>query len=175
MKKILRYDENPFIGKTEITTRKKTVIIGKGNNVLIDQDTGEYSTTNIASYRYVDDEQFIKLFTQNIGLMFELTSAGNKAFIFLSWSIQKYSIGKDLVPLTTFELENFIKENKKYEMSIATMRRGIRELAKAQIIAPSKKIGVYYINPNFIFNGDRLRFVTEIRRKGKNFNYLNIK
>ena len=161
MKKILRYDENPFIGKTEITTRKKTVIIGKGNNVLIDQDTG--------------DEQFIKLFTQNIGLMFELTSAGNKAFIFLSWSIQKYSIGKDLVPLTTFELENFIKENKKYEMSIATMRRGIRELAKAQIIAPSKKIGVYYINPNFIFNGDRLRFVTEIRRKDKNFNYLNIK
>jgi len=107
MKKIQRYKENPFIGQTEITTRKKRVVIGSGDNILIDQETGEYKTTNVTAFHDVDDEKFIKLFTQNIGLMFDLTSAGNKAFIFLSWSIQTHSIGKDLVPLTAYELEIF--------------------------------------------------------------------
>jgi len=167
MKKIQRYKENPFIGKTEITTRKKRVVIGSDDNILIDQETGEYKTTNVTAFHDVDDEKFIKLFTQNIGLMFDLTSAGNKAFIFLSWSIQTHSIGKDLVPLTTYELEIFLKKNPKYKMSVPTMRRGLNELVKSKIVAPSAKIGAYYINPNFIFNSDRVRFITEIKRNDK--------
>lgn len=50
-------------------------------------------------------------------------------------------------------------------MSIPMMKRGLNELVKYKIVAPSAKIGAYYINPNFIFNGDRVRFITEIKRK----------
>jgi len=70
-----------------------------------------------------------------------------------------------IIPLTTYELEIFLKENPKYQMSIPTIRRGLNELVKSKIVAPSAKIGAYYINPNFIFNGDRVRFITEIKRK----------
>ncbi|MUG78605.1 hypothetical protein [Commensalibacter melissae] len=50
-------------------------------------------------------------------------------------------------------------------MAEATLRRGLRELVKAKIIANTKKQGNFYINPNFIFNGDRVRFITDIKRK----------
>jgi len=165
--KVKRYSENPFVGQTEITTRKKRVVIGKGDNVLIDQNTGEYKTTNITAFHDVDDEKFIKLFTQNIGLMFDLTGAGNKAFVFLSWAIQNYAVSKDIVSLGIFELEEFIKSNHSFSMSEATLRKGLRELVKGKIIANAKKRGNFYINPNFIFNGDRIRFITEIKRKNQ--------
>jgi len=160
-----RYELNPFIGTMEITVKKKRVTIGSGDNVLLDKNTGEVHSTNIVSVQEVDDEKFVKLFTQNISLMLGLTSAGNKAFVFLMWAVQKYAIKQDFVALGSYELADFIKENGSINMSEPTMRRGLSELVKAKIIAHSKKIGVYFINPNFIFNGDRIKFVTEIRRK----------
>ncbi|WP_196424736.1 hypothetical protein [Commensalibacter melissae] len=42
-----------------ITTSKKKVVIGKGNDILLNQETGEASTTNVITYREVDDEQFV--------------------------------------------------------------------------------------------------------------------
>lgn len=49
-------------------------------------------------------------------------------------------------------------------LSIATLKRGITELEKAQIIAKTVRKGRYFINPNFIFNGDRIAFTTVIER-----------
>lgn len=169
IEKVKRYSENPFLqDNVTITTKKKRVTIGKNNNVLLDTDTGEITATNVVASIEVDDEQFVKLFTQNIGLMLNLTAAGNKTFVFLSWAVQKYAISKDLVTLGVYELEDFLQTNKSVEMSEATLRRGLRELVKAKIIANAKKRGNFYINPNFIFNGDRVRFITDIKRKSVN-------
>lgn len=41
----------------------------------------------IIAYKKVNKAKFVKLFTHNIGLMFDLMSADNKAFIFLFWLI----------------------------------------------------------------------------------------
>ncbi len=62
--------------------------------------------------------------------MFNLTSTGNKIFIFLSWSIQTHSVGKNLVPLTTYELKIFLKDNPKYQINIPTIRRGLDKMGK---------------------------------------------
>jgi len=56
-----RYETNPFVDVNAITTSKKKVIIGQGNDILLNQETGEVSTTNVITYREVDDEQFVKL------------------------------------------------------------------------------------------------------------------
>lgn len=161
-----RYDENPFLNSknTVISTRKKNVLVGRDDDVWLNQETGEVKTTNVIAIREVDDAQFVKVFTQNIGLMLELTAAGNKAFVFLLWAVQK-AVSRDFVSLGNYELDEFLKENHSYKMSEATMRRGLSELVRAKIIAHTKKYGHYFINPNFVFNGDRVRFVTEIRRK----------
>ncbi|PAV01234.1 hypothetical protein CBG25_17865 [Arsenophonus sp. ENCA] len=47
----------------------------------------------------------------------------------------------------------------------ATFTRGIKELVGAQIIARCLKQGDYFINPNFIFNGDRVAFTTAIEKQ----------
>ena len=49
-------------------------------------------------------------------------------------------------------------------LSTATFLRGLAELVKAQIIAKTMRQGWYFINPNFIFNGDRVAFTTVIER-----------
>lgn len=161
-----RYDENPFLSEqnTVISTRKKSVVVGRDDDVWLNQETGEERTTNVVAIREVDDAQFVKLFTQNIGLMLDLTAAGNKAFVFLLWAVQK-AVSRDFVSLGNYELEEFLKENQAYKMSEPTMRRGLSELVRAKIIAHSKKSGNYFINPNFVFNGNRIRFINEIRRK----------
>lgn len=38
-------------------------------------------------------------------------------------------------------------------------------MEKAQIVAKTMRQGRYFINPNFVFNGDRIAFTTVIERK----------
>ena len=50
------------------------------------------------------------------------------------------------------------------EFSKATFKRGLLELTKAKIVARTVRQGRYFINPNFMFNGDRIAFTTLIER-----------
>jgi hypothetical protein len=143
--------------------------LGKDDNILVNQATGEVSGTHVTTYKRVDGEQFVKLFTANIALTFDLSSAGIKTFSVLLWVIQHKAIGKDEVDLDALILEDFMEahaeDKKPLKLSIATFKRGINELEKAQIIAKTMRKGRYFINPNFMFNGDRIAFTTLIERK----------
>ena len=101
-KPTIRYEENPFIEDMVVPIRGQRVQmsrVGRDDNVLVNQATGEVQGTHITTYKKVDSEQFIKLFTANIALTFELGAAGIKAFSVLAWILQDRSISKDLVPL----------------------------------------------------------------------------
>ncbi|MCV5282365.1 replication/maintenance protein RepL, partial [Escherichia coli] len=113
---------------------------------------------------------FVKLFTANIGLTFELFCAGIKAFGVLVWSVQNSALSKDEVDLDTLVLEAFLQcqvsaSKQPLRLSLATFKRGLNELEKAKIIAKTMRQGRYFINPNFVFNGDRIAFTTVIERK----------
>ena len=162
-----RYKENPFIEGMIVPISKKQVMLsklGKDDNVLINQSTGEVHGTHITTYKAVDSDQFIKLFTTNIGMTFDLKSSGIKSLGVLMWVVQHKAIGKDIVALDSLALSEFLKDQNK-SMSLATFKRGLNELEKAQIIAKHLRKGWYYINPNFVFNGDRVAFTTLIERK----------
>ena len=168
--KIIRYESNPFLDSIIIKTGSKKVTVnpsfGKDDNVLVNQSTGEVKGTHITTYKTVDATKFVKLFTQNIALTFDLTSAGIKTFNVLMFAVQAGAINKDLVPLDRFTLADFMKEND-VSLSTATFTRGLGELVKAKIIARHTRQGFYYINPNFVFNGDRLAFTTIIEKKNE--------
>ena len=168
-KPTIRYEENPFIEDMVVPVRGQRVQmsrLGRDDNVLVNQSTGEVQGTHITTYKKVDSEAFIKLFTANIALTFELGSAGIKAFSVLAWILQDRSISKDLVPMDKFVLEDFLKaQSTKLALSQATFARGLAELEKAKIIAKHVRQGWYFINPNFVFNGDRVAFTTVIERK----------
>lgn len=168
-KQTVRYEENPFIADMVVPMkgrRVKVSLLGHSDNVLVNQTTGEVSGTHITTVKSVDSAQFIKLFTANIALTFELGAAGIKCFGVLAWVLQDRSITKDLVPLDKFVLDEFLKSQaEKLAMSLATFSRGLAELEKAKIIAKHVRQGFYFINPNFVFNGDRVAFTTIIERK----------
>jgi len=163
-----RYKENPFIKEMVVPVKKARVQIsriGPDNNILINQSTGETQGTALTSYHKVDGEKFVKLFTANIALTFELTSPGIKAFTVLIWAVQHQSIAKDEVILDTRCLEEFIEsQTSPVKLSRQTFMRGLTELTRSQIIARTIRRGHYFINPNFVFNGDRIAFTTLIER-----------
>ncbi|CAG9437404.1 replication/maintenance protein RepL [Providencia alcalifaciens] len=165
----VRYDSNPFISDMLLSTTSKQIRVsrlGKDDNILVNQTTGEVNGTHVVTYKAVDDEKFVKLFTANIALTFDLKSAGIKAFNVLLWSVQKTAIQTDLVCLDKYMLEDFLKENT-VKMSMPTFWRGLKELEEVKVIAKARKLGFYYINPNFVFNGDRVAFTTAIERVKK--------
>lgn len=166
-----RYKTNPFLEGMLVPVKGKKVQlskIGKDDNILVNQSTGEVQGTHLTTYKKVDGEQFIKLFTANIGMTFDLSSAGIKTFSVLLWVVQHDAISKDTVDLDAMTLEDFLQthsDNKKpLKLSITTFKRGLNELEKAQIIAKTMRKGRYFINPNFVFNGDRIAFTTVIER-----------
>lgn len=167
--KYQRYEENPFLKNMIINTKGKQVKVtkmGKDNNVLVNQKTGEVTGTHVVTYKQVDDAQFIKLFAQNIAMTFDLTSSGIKSLSVVIWIVQNSAINKDEINLDSIALDTFLKKND-LKLSLATFKRGLNELEKAQIIAKTLRKGVYWINPNFVFNGDRIAFTTAIERKRK--------
>lgn len=145
--------------------------IGKEQNILVNQVTGEVHGTHVTTHKRVDSEQFIKLFTANIALTFDLSAQGIKTFSVLVWSMQNSALQKDVVYLDTHVREDFInahKDSKKpLKLSQPTFARGLAELTKAQIIAKSIRQGCYWLNPNFVFNGDRIAFTTVIEKRRK--------
>ena len=145
-----------------IRTKNQTVTLstlGKDNNVLVNTETGEAQGTHICTYKKVDSESFVKIFTAQIALTFDLSRSGIKTFNVLMWAVQTQSYGSDKVVLDSFTLSDFLELHKynKLQLSLATFKRGLNELELAKIIA-------YFINPNFIFNGDRIAFTTMLIR-----------
>lgn len=170
-----RYKINPFLQGMTIPVKGKQIRLshlGKDENILVNQATGEVQGTHVTTYKRVDGDQFVKLFTANIALTFDLSAQGIKAFTVLMWAIQNKAISKDEIYLDTHTREDFIEahagEEKPLRLSQPTFARGLAELTKAQIIAKTLRQGVYWINPNFVFNGDRIAFTTLIERKKKN-------
>lgn len=169
--RVVRYEKNPFVDGMSVPVRGQQVTMSKlggDENVLINQNTGEVHGTHVTTYRRVDSEQFVKLFTKNIALTFDLTAAGLKALNVLMWVVQEKGMGKDLVPLDKFTREEFVAEHERREpplrLSQPTFLRGLAELERSKIVAKHLRAGWYYINPNFIFNGDRIAFSTVIER-----------
>lgn len=165
-----RYEKNPFIKDMIVPINGRKVrlsSLGGDENVLVNQRTGEVHGTHVTTMKRVDSEQFVKLFTANIAMTFDLTSAGIKAFTVLLWVVQNQALSKDTVVLDLLMLEDFLKEQS-LKLSHATFKRGLNELEKTKIIAKTMRKSFYFINPNFVFNGDRVAFTTLIERRETN-------
>ncbi|MGF1873663.1 replication/maintenance protein RepL [Photobacterium indicum] len=167
---LVRYKTNPFLDEMAVSTTTKQVRVsslGKDDHILVNQNTGEISGTHVITYKKVDEEEFVKLFSANIALTFELTSAGIKTFSVLIWIVQYKAIGKDIVILDQLALDDWFESHQKMAISYATFKRGLNQLEKAKIIAKTLRKGSYFINPNFVFNGNRVAFSTVIERNNK--------
>jgi hypothetical protein len=84
-----------------------------------------------------------------------LSSAGTKVFELLYLEMQK-KIGSDKIYLHYSSVQA-----SECEMSLATFKRGMKELLEKEFIFESIEPFNYFVNVNYLFNGDRLSFVRE--------------
>jgi Firmicute plasmid replication protein (RepL) len=154
------YDHNPFISSAVIETKTRRITNKKGDMMIVARETGEIIAP-IAGFwqaEEVDSTKFVKLYVNGVKAFKELTGSGTKVFELLYLEIQK-EISRDLIYLSFSTLD------KNTRMSQATFTRGMRELMDKGFIAPAIGVGWYWLNPDYIWNGDRLAFVKEYRRK----------
>lgn len=154
------FDKNPFIvAAVENTKQGVRKITDKSGSrmMVVDPGTGEVMQTP-AGFWYgqkVDRTKFVKLYLNGVRAFKELSGPGGKVFELLYLEVQE-QIGKDRVYMSFGEVDQST-----YPMSKATYQRGLKELVEKGFVAPSVSQGWFFINPDYIFNGDRLAFVQQ--------------
>lgn len=152
------YDKNPFM--VEMTTKTRRVTNKRGDMMLVNNETGVIQS-NIAGFweaEEVDSTKFVKLFVQGVKALKELTGAGTKVFEVLYLRVQE-NIGKDQIFMAFSSVDQALTP-----MSNPTYDRGMRELIEKGFIAATPSQGMFWLNPSFVWNGDRLAFVKEYRK-----------
>lgn len=157
---------NPFCFETElkIETRKKNLTVSRGTELIERKDASRSYFANIVHTQEVDKEEFIKLYTSQIKAYFDLTKTAYKVF-FIFLRIYQDAIGKDHFYLSCKKAMSLAEKIDHFVLSESIFYRGVKELIEKRIIAKTNEKNWYFINPAIIFNGDRARFVSEIRKK----------
>lgn len=155
------FKENPFVSVAIVSQKTRRVTSKRGDMMLVNREDGEIQSS-IAGFwqaEEVDSTKFIKLFVNGVKALAELTNAGTKVFEMLYIEMQS-NIGKDRVYLSYSGIDGLEKT-----FSRTTFSRGIAELIEKKFIAATPMVSWYWVNPDFIWNGDRLAFVKEYRLK----------
>jgi|TARA_R110002020_G_C16308727_1_gene773648 hypothetical protein len=163
-----RYEDNPFANEEGFKVpirRKSEVMMTEGPAKVVVGDE-HLSMAQIRRIKTVDSAPFVKLFTEELDRFFDLTPTALRVVTVLIQDVGKLRLGEgDQVYLTEKQLADTFKKYDLKPPSSATYYRALEELIKKGFIAPSTNPPLYFINPAIFFNGDRVRFVTEIRRK----------
>lgn len=159
-----QYESNPFV-RTAVANTKQGVkrITNKENGrmMVVSGDTGEIvAPAGFWQAQEVDKTQFVKLYVNGVKAFKDLSGAGTKVFEVLYIKVQE-SIGKDVIYMSFPEIKQELTP-----MGEATFYRGMKELIDKGFLAESLIQGKYFLNPDYMWNGDRLAFVKEFRKIG---------
>jgi hypothetical protein len=157
-----KYESNPFVGNAVANTKQgvKRIANKDGSRMMVvSETTGEVmAPAGFWQAQEVDKTQFVKLYVNGVKAFKDLSGAGTKVFEVLYLAVQE-GIGKDVIYLSFSEVNQDITP-----MAEATFYRGMRELVDKGFIAESMTQNKYFLNPDYMWNGDRLAFVKEFRK-----------
>jgi hypothetical protein len=147
---------NPFLNGLTINTVKKVA------DVLAVEDltdsNGEKVGAELRLRHWVDAEKFVKVMSATYAVAFALGSAG-KRMIWILLDAVSNETRKDVVYMSHQQLMTI--SGKPAKIGRTTYYEGLRQLKEAGFISEANGQGLYFINPELIFNGDRIRFVQE--------------
>lgn len=157
----VRHKKNPFLPSASINTKvgQKRISNKAGDRLMIvSEETGEImAPAGFHQIIEVDKTQFVKLFKNGVKAFGNLTNAGAKIFSYLYDEMQK-NINKDVIFLSFSEIDQSIEK-----ISPATFFRGMNELINQNFLAESETTNKYFVNPDYLWNGNRLAFIKEFR------------
>jgi len=152
--------ENPFLSalntSMNIRTRKGTIT----TKDYYDTSTGKMvPATLIADVKEVEIEAFVKVYSDRIADWAGLSSSANKVFSYILIKLRKQSDEVYIYIPEVQEACGWGESNMVY--------KGLLELYNAGIITRSAtRPHIWFINPAYAFNGNRLYFLKMIKLKG---------
>lgn len=132
---------------------------------MIAQDTGEVvgGTFGFVEEKEVDGEEFVKVYLAGIKKFAELSKAGATLFELvyreLSGVLAK---DRDTVSINLIGAQKW-----KPDLHKRTYERGMAELLDKGFLFHTVYADAYFVNINFMFNGDRLTLVQSYRLKDR--------
>lgn len=160
-KGVAAYAKNPFWVPYEVKIGKRHVTIAGG--FVSNVETGEtVQHAGIHRVEYVDEDKFVKLFTQNLKTFFDLSPASQKVLQFVLDTIQA-NANAEGIWLPWFDVADYSEANN-LKISRTSYHRALKEMLEKGFIAESERPNFYWINPHLFFNGDRMVFINEYRR-----------
>lgn len=164
-----KYEESPFTsnGRFQVPTRGKGEKMDTAGPLALTTKDGEVQdVAEIRRVKQVDSERFVKLFVGQLHAFFDLKPGSVKLMTALidELSQARYMNG-DQIYLNYNSVKGYFEKHGAKGMAKTTYMTALAELAEKGFVAPSINPNLFFINPAIFFNGDRVRFVTEIRRK----------
>lgn len=163
-----RYKTNPFVseGGFSIPTRNKRETLQTMGPASVMVDGQQIDVAQVVRVRQVDADRFVKVFVSHLTAFYDLTPTSMRLLTVLLQVVSdaRY-INADQIVLTEAIARETMKEHGQKALSSASYYRAVNELIAAGFIAPTETPPLYFINPAVLFNGDRVRFVTELRRE----------
>lgn len=157
------YSSNPSVPDPDNISKKKSVRFGdEKKGFVVDSGSGEViSVGGLGFYKFeeVDETRFVKLFLEGMKKAAGLSRAGLSVFELVYRQVQNKP-NTDEVQLSFYIASQHIKD-----LTERTYQRGLRELLEREFLFRSPADGVFFINIRYMFNGDRLAFVTGYKRK----------
>ena len=156
----IRYSKNPFLTAAACNTKSgvKRISNKAGDKFMIMSEGGEImSPAGFHEVVEVDKTQFVKLYINGVKAFQGLKSAGTKVFELIYRAVQD-APGTDTIWLHFMEIDQAISP-----ISRPTFDRGLTELLQLGFVAESNVPGKYFLNIDYLFNGNRLAFVKEYR------------
>lgn len=160
-----RYDRNPFRSAVITHTVQGQRMIyaspdGSGERfAAVDITTGE----DIGGLQFgrrikVDKTQFLKLYADGVRMFLGLGKPGIRVFMIIyQLLLDNKNYQADRIDLTYAMLPPEVQET----ISQGTLSRGLKQLRDANFLAPAQRDGVYWINTDYVFRGDRLTLVNQ--------------
>ena len=157
------YRTNPSVPDPNSISKRKKVHYGdEQKGFVVNPGSGEILNVGGAGFyefEEVDDTRFVKLFLGGLKQAVGLSKSGLALFEIVYRQLQEKH-GEDKVML------NYYMVSERFpDMTERTYQRGLRELLGKEFLYRSPSDGVFFVNVQFMFNGDRLAFVKGYRRQ----------
>ena len=160
-KGIQAYKENPFWDATEVKIGRKKISVAGGMHVSNEGESVTHSGVHVV--REVDENEFMKVYTKNIKSIFDLKPSTQRVLQYLLTELQK-TPNADAIYLAWIGAEEYFSEQD-LNVSRSSFQRSMKELLNKGFLAESTKPSMFWFNPNLFFNGNRMSFVHEYRKK----------
>ncbi len=139
--------------------------------IIASKSTGEIVTGVDVGFHQrvkVDKTQFVKLYIQGVTAFIGLSRAGGRVLEAVLIEVHK-NVGKDMIFISPRMADTI------YGIKKSSFMSGLKDLLSKEILYEHVDENCYFINVNFIFNGDRMAFLKtyELEKEGEEEETVN--